>query len=207
MTRLAVTTLLAVLALATPALGQKPDSLPDSLRYQGAFAAEILRRHTGPHERRLLQIAESAYPRRDSVVQAVRSAHFKLPAVPDDSLLWWYSSFDRIRIPYAITQEAVQYYLMKTEAFRRGEDLEVAPSRDMERTSFSYTATVQRHDVFEMTGWTFEDVYVVELRLKWSNDCGPNCGLWINKARTVVLTADGIVLHIAGDGPGSFYVS
>jgi hypothetical protein len=173
--------------------------LPDSLTIRGPHSVVIRRTVADPGMRRALEVAERTDPARDSVLSAVTRAHFKRRDVPSDTRLWWSSEFDGVRIPYAITDVAVAYYLSLSDALRRGDTAKTRGVR-MSQSRLEYVATVERHDSFLLGQATYADVYVVRLRLAWGNYCGPLCALSFSSARTVVVGRDGIVRAVQGDG-------
>lgn len=181
-------------------------TLPTELQSPGSFQIDVHRAFRSAEEGRLLKIAEATYPPRDSVLAAIPRAHFKLGAAPDETYLWWSSSFDGVRIPYAITADAVQYYLDLTESFRRG-DFSQSHGIRMDSSRFRYTATIEKRPEFQREGRSFRDVYVAELKLQWSDDCGSLCDLWIDKDRIVVLNPAGVVLAVFRDGNAPIVVS
>ena len=56
-------------------------------------------------------------------------------------------------------------------------------------------------------GNRFEDVYVIEMDLSWTDVCGNLCALWFSKKRTVILAPDGRLRALFGDGVTTFMVS
>jgi hypothetical protein len=144
-------------------------------------------------------VAENTYPSRDSVIAANRGARFRAPPIAEsDSLVWWWSQSHGIMIPYAITTDAVQYYLARVERYREGH------SRSQVR--FRYIANVERADVLEHGDHAYANVHVVRMHLYWWHSCGELCGLSFGRERTVVVAESGEVLFVDGDGDTSFRV-
>jgi len=171
-----------------------------------AFHVRVKRTFDNEDEERLLRVAEGTYPPRAAV-----TARLKLRAQwtdPDSTRrsLWWQAAFDGVRIPYAITADAARYYLELSKAYVRGDHAAVS-TIPMQRTDFVYIASIRRAPIFDINGWVFEDVYVVRMRLTWSNHCGSLCALGFSKERTVVLTREARVLAVFGDGPTPTMVS
>ncbi len=147
-------------------------------------------------DKRMIDIAENVYPRRSEVVEAIKEAHFKLKEIPTEEKLWWYSEFNGRRIPYSITSEAITYYANLIEKYRDEEwETDIEP-----RSDFSYSALVELKDSYEKDGKVFKNVYVVDLKLRFSEYRASLSGLFFGKERTVVLTHKGAVLAIFGDG-------
>lgn len=154
----------------------------------------ITREATDNESRRLIAAAEAAQPPRAEVQKAAGDAK-----LPEKGPLWWYKEELGLRIPYALTREAVTYFtsLVKKygqESFTRYSE----PSSQVE-----YTATVAAHESFSHDQSTFANVRVVTLKLKFSqNFCATGTeGLAFEKERTVVFDAAGKILLIIGDGP------
>jgi hypothetical protein len=142
----------------------------------------------------MIAAAEAAQPSKEALRQAAGDA-----AVPAGDKVWWYQEQLGIRIPCAITADAVAYYsdLVGTYAkqdFKRY----VEPSSRLD-----YHATVAAHQKFEHQGQTFEDVHVVTLKLDFSQNFAATQteGMHFQKERVVILDAKGKVLYISGDGP------
>ena len=112
---------------------------------------------------------------------------------------WSCSVQNRIRLPYALTREAVDYY----ESLIRGYQKKSWTAYSEPRSSLKYMATVAHQDVFTRDGKSFRDVDVVELKLTleaaFTED--DTQGLHFTKTRTVVLDRDNRVLAVFGDGP------
>ncbi len=95
-----------------------------------------------------------------------------------------------VRIPCAITAEAVAYYKDLVNKYRK--------------------QTVKRHQAstifkkeFIIDGKTFNDVNLITLKLAFNQSfCASGTeGMHIKKERIVIVDDAGIVLHISGDGP------
>jgi hypothetical protein len=194
------------LAHQHPTTQVTPRGLPESLTIRGAHSVTIRRRVADPALRRALEVAERTDPPRDSVLAAASDLRVGLRGTATESRLWWSSEFDGVRIPYAITDAAVAYYIALSDTLRRGRT-PGGRGVSMLRSNFEYVATVERHDRFVLRGATYSDVYVVRLRLAWSNYCGDLCALSFGAARTVLVGDDGGVRAVAGDGPTPAVVS
>jgi len=163
-----------------------------------AFTASVRRHFVDANEERLLRIAEEAYPPPDAIL-AIAGRYASKQDLGREKHLWWYGEFDGVRLPYAVTMDAVRYYLALIQATARGDSSQTG-GIPMKRANFSYTASVSpRQSTLSRDGRVFEDVYTVELRLSWSNYCGSLCACSFNLNRTVVLRADGTVLCVFGD--------
>ena len=163
-----------------------------------AFTASVRRYVRDANEERLLRIAEETYPPPDAIL-AMAGKDASKQDLRKEKRLWWYGDFDGVRLPYAVTMDAVRYYLALIQAMARGDSSRTG-GIPMKRAQFSYTASVSsRPSTLSRDGRVFEDVYTVELRLSWSNYCSPLCACSFDLNRTVVLRADGTVLCVFGD--------
>ena len=149
---------------------------------------------------RLLLVAEATYPSRDSVLRAFGGTAAERRALERETGLWWVSSFDGTRIPFAITASAVEYYLSRSQELRGNQ-------RFISLSRLQYRATISFHADFALDGIRYSNAYVAELRLGWSQYCGSLCALYVTKQRTVVLTPSGVVLRVKGDGVEPVLVS
>lgn len=203
------------LAVAEPASGYTVrNTNVDSIRentWQN-YSVEITRRYAGKDTVPLLNKAEELYPPREAVLAAMKTAHFKLPETETSALtrtqdaLWWYSSFDGVRMPYALTNGAVNYYLELMRSFMKG-DFSGSSKIAMTTASLKYTAAVTKHEVWKFQGREFRDATVVEMKLDWSQYCGSLCAMGFTKHRFVVFDKAGNVKAVIGDGPTGGVVS
>ena len=177
------------ISLMYPGIGQ------DTTRR--AFVVSIRRSFRNPEEERLIRIAEETYPPPEAIL-AIAGSRPGPEALSKEKRLWWYDSFDGVRLPYAVTMDAVRYYLTLSQALARGDTTETGIR--MKRSEFSYHASIAaRPSTYSRDGRVFKDVYVVNMGLTWSNYCGSECACWFRLDRTVVLRPDGTVLCVFGD--------
>lgn len=173
-----------------PALGQ------DTLGR--AFVADVHRNVRNSERERLIRIAEETYPRAEAILP-IADSRPGAEALQKEERLWWYGEFDGVRLPYAVTMDAVRYYLGLVQAMGRGDTTQTKGFR-MKRVEFSYHANISDRPVtYSRDGRVFKDVYVVDMGLRWSNYCGPVCACSFNLDRTVVIRRDGTVLCVFGD--------
>ncbi len=121
------------------------------------------------------------------------------PALPKEGNLWWYQEKLGLRIPYAITGDAVTYYSGIVAGYaKKGFKSYAKPS-----SRLNYQASVQFHGEFKLDGKTFKDVNVVTMELTFSANftAEATSGMTLEKKRIVVLDAGNKVLHLSGDGP------
>lgn len=194
--------------LGQPPLGidltpQRPLIALSEREVQGPHIIKVERIIRAANDLRMMTIAENTYPPHDDVLEAIKTARFKLDSDPDQDKLWWYSGFDGVRIPYAITTEAVDYYVSLVKGYRQKDwNSDIEPS-----SAFSYSASVQFKETYEKDGKKFGDVYVVKMKLSMRAAFASLAGLMFSKERIVVLDRQGNVVHIFGDGITSVVVS
>lgn len=104
-----------------------------------------------------------------------------------------------IKLPYALTKDALTHYTGLVEAYqKRSWKSVIEPS-----SSAKFSAAVSFHNEFKMDGRSFREVDVVQLKLTFQANFTVEAtqGLHFNKTRTVVLDREGRVIAIFGDGP------
>ncbi len=147
---------------------------------------------------RLLGIAEATYPPREALVDLALQNATEMGADSAGALLWWCDGVGIARIPYAITSGAVDHYSRMTDAFRR-HSFWAAGGNVPLWTDLRYKATVTHKTDVTLGGASYPSVYVAEMWLDWSYDDGVFRP--VTKAhRIVVMTPDGKVLRVEGDG-------
>jgi len=160
-----------------------------------AFVAIVNRNFSDLEEEHLIRIAEETYPPIEAVLPVAGSRPGR-EALAKEKRLWWYDTFDGVRLPYAVTMDAVRYYLKLTQTMGNG--VETSGIR-MKASKFTYYANISKSSAYSRDGRVFSDVYVVEMGLSWSNYCGSLCACSFDLNRTVILRPDGTVLCVFGD--------
>lgn len=179
--------------------------VPDETSAEGEYKITIVREYGNPQEAKLIQLAESTYPGRDDVLAAAQSAWVRKAVLPAEQL-WWYDSFDDVRIPYAVTGDALRYYRDLTLAFRGG-DFSGSNNIPMLNSNLDYKATVKHHESYTAGGKAFQDVTLVSLTLTWGQYCGSECAMYFKKEREVVFDRSGKILAVLFDGKTGVLVS
>lgn len=154
----------------------------------------IRREATDDKQTAMIAAAEAA----QAPKEALRKAAGETP-LPEGDKVWWYQEQLGIRIPCAITGDAVAYYSEIVGKYGKQ-----AFNRFMEPSSnLDYHAGVKFHKEFKLDDKTFTDVHVVTLKLTFSQNFAATQteGMRFEKQRIVVLDAKGKVLHLSGDGP------
>lgn len=153
----------------------------------------LARTAKGATEEKMIAAAEAATPPKADVLAAA-----KLDPAPADPKLWWSHEQLGIKIPFAITAEAVAYYAALVEGYGKQ-----TVTRFIEPSSqVNYQAVVTKEAAIELDGKKFSDVYLVTMTLNFSEDFAASGteAMMFTKERKVVLDKDGKVLHISGDG-------
>jgi hypothetical protein len=154
----------------------------------------IRREASDAAQAKMIATAEAASPE----AAALRKAMGDSPEVINASQ-WWYREDFGIRIPFAVTAGAVDYFTKLVGDYGKQEFKRyVEPS-----SSVDYHASVAIHAQFERDGRKFADVHVVTLKLVFAQNFAATGteGMQFEKVRTVVLDAAGKVLAVYGDGP------
>lgn len=144
-------------------------------------------------EKKMIALAEAAYPPKQDVAAAGRRS-----LDPDAKQLWSHKEVNGVKIPYAITGAAIEYYsAFVKDAGTREFTRYIEPS-----SKFTYEASVKSKDNFNVAGQSLPRVYVVKMKIEFAESfvsTGTE-GIHFAKEREVVLAADGKVLKITGDG-------
>jgi hypothetical protein len=171
------------------------------LHRSGAHQLKLTRRFANDKEERILRIAEAAYP----LAQAVKEGAVSKNEPGNRARQWWCSSFDGVRIPYAITRSAVVYYLDVSEGFRQNKPRGLWP--EMKSSFLGYSAKLTWEKRYKIAATEFKNAYLVSLDLAWMQYCSPLCAMMFTATRNVVVKTDGSVLAIENDSCAPFGVS
>lgn len=145
--------------------------------------------------KRCLKLAEEAYPRREDVLKVYRAFGLADSSVPPQKL-WWYTTHNGVRIPYAITGEAVGYYERLIKGYRERK----WPTGSHPQSRLEYSARANLVKRCRHESHTFEDVYVVRMYLDFHASWSKSQELRFQKERTVIVHPSGEVLASFGDG-------
>ncbi len=143
--------------------------------------------------RRLIARAEGLQPDRAGLDKAAGDV-----PLPREGKVWWFREQFGIRLPYAVTGDAVTYYTGVVTGYGK-----MSMKRYAEPSSaLKYTASVKRHERFELDGKSWQNVDVVTLKLEFRQSfCASGTEAFgFTKERTVVFDKEGKVLHVSGDG-------
>ena len=165
----------------------------------GGCFIDVVRDFRTPEEEKLIRTAEITYPLREAISPPDWAM---VQPIPARKHLWWLGPDEGLRVPYAITMDALRYYLDRTQRYGRGTPPYGKPGA-MQTSVMSYFANVTFRSSFAKGKATFRDVNVVELRLEWG--AGSNLGKGFASAagfvhdRTVLLDRKGHVVAVFGD--------
>jgi len=164
----------------------------------GDFTLTIAREYEDSTAARLLGIAEATYPPRDRLIDLSERRHTEVGPDSARTSLWWYEGVGVMRVPYAVTAGALQYYKNLTDRFR-SHNFWGAFARSLFWTDLNYHAIIARRDETWLGSRRFAGVYVAQMTLAWGYDDGtfvPTSQAY----RIVILAPDGRVLAVEGDG-------
>ena len=161
----------------------------------------------------MITAAEAVQPSKEAIRQAVEAgdrkdapglAQAEEVKLPVGEKIWWYKEQLGVRIPCAITGDAITYFseLVAKNAKQAFKSYAMPSSR------LEYLAGVQLHKEFKLDEKTFKDVNVVTLKLSFCANftAEATTGMSFEKTRIVILDPENKVLHISGDGPSEVMV-
>lgn len=163
------------------------------------FSSSVERVFATPEEEELITIAEQTYPDRDEVLAAMSPYMPNVPLPEPDENLWWYKTFSGFLTPYAITEDAVNYHIGLIEDWK--DDVEHHRNPHCLYADFLYRARIEHHDEFEYGAEILADVYVVGMYMRWDVLKDSLSGVRWTKNRSVLMSSDGTIIDIWGDGP------
>jgi hypothetical protein len=191
-----------------------PDSLSETI-LGGRFRATVRRTARNARERQLLAVAERLYPDRETILASARDKKMRDLLIAMDTATgggphigfgqiaprapgtltdrWWTWNFDGTWLPFAVSGQAVQYYLerLRDIAAGRGQFPQAGRS-DPDHGTFEYTASVE---ATQEAGAS----HVVRMRMRWDYWCGFLCAMEFVHDRAVWFDANGTVLRVTGD--------
>jgi hypothetical protein len=186
-----------------------PDSKPKEWPADPAKHHVTIRREAADdRQSAMIAAAEAAQPSKERLRKAADAgdrndppglAQPKEAPLPAGDKVWWYQEQLGIRIPFAITADAVAYYSELVGKYgKQPFNRHAQPSSRLD-----YRAGVSFHKEFKIDEKTFHDVHVVTLKLTFNQNFAATQseGMQFEKERVVILDAKGEVLHISGDGP------
>lgn len=124
-------------------------------------------------------------------------------AAQPDKNEWWITRDgkadlkNKIKVPYAITGEALNYYFELIKAYQK----KAFVAYNQPNSKLNYTATAKHKKEFKHAGKIYANVYVVTMDLKFNANFTEDAttGVHVMKKRTVILDVKGKILAIDGD--------
>lgn len=171
--------------------GAKPEEWPaDPARH----VATIQRVAADDHEKKLIAAAEKSLPDAAALAKAVGND----AAAKPQSGPWWNKEVLGVRIPFAVTADAVQYYSDLVKNYGQQKLVRYSPPS----SEFTYHAKVSKPDTFDLNGKSLENVTVVTMTMKFRQMFAATVaeGFHFEKSRIVVFDKDGKILGTQGDG-------
>ncbi len=169
---------------------------------QGPHVIDIDRVVKKENDLKLIKKAENIYPDKGNVLKASRKKRYE-KHISGEKNLWWYNEFDNIRIPYAVTTDAIEYYSNLIKQYRQKEW-----GRDIKPSShFIYHAEVFFKDNYKINDKCFANVNVIRMELHFKARFSSLAGVTFKKERIILIDLNGKVVLISGDGPTSVWVS
>lgn len=189
---LALTVLATLPSKAALLAGTEPKEWPSD---PSRHVVKIERIAQNEAESALITAAENFAPEEKPLLAAAQKQDEAAKLVAKQ---WWYYEALSVKIPFALTADAVSYYTDLVNGFGKQKLTRYsAPG-----SHFHYQARVSKQETFELDGKTFTKVSVVTLSLSFSQQFVTTLteGMDIAKTRTVVFDAAGKVIHCSGDG-------
>lgn len=192
-----------IVLTALTAAAVLPGSMPKEWPADPAKHQAVLRRDaTDKQKAAMIAAAEAAQPSEKTLRQAAEARdpnQTKEAKAPVGDKIWWYQEQLGIRIPCAITADAVTYYSDLVGKYGK----QVLKRHAEPNSRLDYRASVEFHQAYKLADQTFNNVHVATLKLTFAQNFAATGteGMHFQKERVVVLDAKGKVLHISGDGP------
>jgi hypothetical protein len=177
---------------AIPLAGAKTREWPAAPEHH---KVTIQREAADENEQKLIAAAEKSQPEPTALLEAIRKDDGD--AKPQAGQ-WWNKETLGIRIPFAITADAVHYYSELVTKF--GEQKLVRFTQPS--STFTYHAKVSKPVAYEIDGKSLPNVTVVTMSMTFQQKFTATVseGFRFDKKREVVFYKDGKILHVLGDG-------
>lgn len=158
-----------------------------------------------------LRVAEAIYPDRSKIYPKRNSTKQENAEITSwyFERLWWFEEHKHYRVPYALTGDAVNYYIRMYKAFKSRSQM--AAIKDSSKTGiqnrveFAYSAKIiksgaESSTTTEAGDSNFAQPVKVILKMRWFEYCGEPCGWGFEKTREVYFSSKTSVTRITGDG-------
>ena len=159
-----------------------------------AHVVKIERTFQNEAEAALITAAENVAPDEKSLLEAAKKQNEAAQLIAKQ---WWDHEVLDVKIPFALTTDAIAYYTQLVEGFGK-----LQLNRYSAPTShFRYLAKVAKHESFELDGKEFTNVSVVTLSMSFQQSyvTATTAGMSFTKKRVVVFDAQGKCIYISGD--------
>lgn len=166
---------------------------------EGGFTYSVWRDFSDSTEARMLGVAEALYPPREPILVRAYENSYELGSDSTGVPLWWYRGLGVRRIPYAVTAGTLNHFLNLTRRFRSHNFWETGTGGGLWWSDFIYHAYIRAAQSYASGGREYQHVYVAKIVFAWSYDDGTFVPV-TETVRTVVLSEQGDVLEVQGDG-------
>jgi hypothetical protein len=190
--RLAVGALVMIHADAAMLPGSETKEWPAN---PAAHEVKIKRIFQNEAEAALITAAENAAPDQ-AALRAVALKHKEVAKVVAKQ--WWTHEALGVKIPFALTADAISYYSDLLNGFGKQTLTRYSPPN----SQFHYVAKVAKHASFTCGGITLLNVSVVTLSMNFNENFVTTTteGMNFTKERIVIFDAKGKLLLTSGDG-------
>jgi len=169
---------------------------------KGKYTVEIDRSSSNEKENVLIRKAEALYPKESEMNPIEINPDYNPPG--EQKPYWSNAAFGGVKVSRVISTRAILYYQEISAALRNKQNVTQAK---MNSSDLRYTATIQHYDEYEVAGQKLRNVDVVVLRLGWSQNCGSQCGMSVNRRKVVIFDAKAEPVALFIDPFGGFTVS
>lgn len=171
----------------------------------GSHVVEITRRFDSPEEEELLRKAEAVYPNEEKISQDLfmnwRYYSQSKAILPYGEAKWWTGYFDTILSTEIVTTSAVLYYQNLSKQLRQNDHKIKENSFTFPSTELKYLSSIKKLKKYERGGKIFNNIYLADITLTWSQICGGLCGHGFTRNKVVVFDEKGNVLDVFLDDP------
>ncbi len=182
----------ALPAQAAPRAGARPTEWPAS---PARHSVSIQREAANEKEQNLIAAAEKSQPDATALLESIRKDGDDIKPQPGQ---WWNKEIHGIRIPFAITNDAVHYYTELVNGFGQQKLVRYAEPG----SSFTYQAKVAQPAAYDLDGKSLQNVTVVTMTLSFRQRFVATVteAFGFEKKREVVFDKEGKIIHVKGDG-------
>ena len=175
--------------------------LPETSDAVGSYKIQISRSFNGSNEEEMLRKAEAVYSSPANMIADVFRylSYFADKAPEGMAPIWGMPGNDNIQSTDVVTARAVRYYYDLSLAAKANPHL--STGFDAVLTGLKYNGVIKHFDRYSHREDNFENVYVADLTLEWSFNCGGLCGMGFTRNKLVVLDANGSVIAVYLDAP------